>query len=250
MSKVQVDTIVNKAGTGAPSFPLGANITGIITASLLSSASYRGQNNQLSIGSSVVTIDTPVLNLRSSSVGIGSTSSPSDTSADGDGILIYGETNKTFTYNNSKKAFESNIPIAPNEVRIITGAEKLVRVDGTTATLSYNSNSANIGLCTNPTGDITLNVVGIPTGSDFNNHSISFTLVVSSTGTARTCTSITLNGVSRTIKWQGGSLGAAISGVTTTTGYSFYNFIALNTVGSALTTTNYEVFGAVNGGFW
>jgi len=60
MSKVQVDTIVNKAGTGAPSFPLGANITGIITASLLSSPSYRGQNNQLSIGSSVVTIDTPV----------------------------------------------------------------------------------------------------------------------------------------------------------------------------------------------
>lgn len=250
MSKVQVDTIVNKSGTGAPSFPLGANITGIITATVLSSPTYLGRNDQLSIGSGSVTIDTPVLNVRSATVGIGSTSTPTDAGANGDGILIYGTTNKTFTYNDTKKSFETNVPIASNEVRIITGAEKIVRVDGTTATLTYNSNSANIGLCTNPTGDITLNVIGIPTGSDFDNHSISFTLAVNSAGTARTCTAITLNGVSRTIKWQGGSLGAAISGVTTTTGYTFYNFIAFNTVGSASTTTNYEVFGAVSGGFW
>jgi len=250
MSKVQVDTIVNKAGTGAPSFPLGANITGIITATVLSASNYSGRNNQLSIGSSVVTIDTPVLNLRSSSVGIGSTSTPTDAGASGDGILIYGETNKTFTYNDTKKAFETNIPIAPNELRVITGAEKVVLINGNTADLTYNSSSGNIGICTNPTGDITVNLRGIPTSSDFNGHSIALTLAVSSSGVARTCTAITLNDTSRTIRWIGGSLGAAVSGVTTTTGYAFFNFSIINVTGSASTATNYEVFGSVSGGFW
>ena len=32
MSKIQVDTIVNKDDNGAPSFPFGATVTGIVTA--------------------------------------------------------------------------------------------------------------------------------------------------------------------------------------------------------------------------
>ena len=32
MSQIQVDNIYNKEATGSPSFPLGANVTGIITA--------------------------------------------------------------------------------------------------------------------------------------------------------------------------------------------------------------------------
>lgn len=32
MSKIQVDTIVNKEDTGAPDFPFGATVTGIVTA--------------------------------------------------------------------------------------------------------------------------------------------------------------------------------------------------------------------------
>ena len=60
---------------------------------------------------------------------------------------------------------------------------------------------------------------------------------------------MTLNGVTETIRWAGGSLSAAISGVTTTSGYDIYNFVGLNTIGSASTTTNYDVLGIVNGGF-
>ena len=135
------------------------------------------------------------------------------------------------------------------ETRFITVAEKLTRVAGNTVSLVYNSNSSNIGFATNPTGDITLAVTNIPTSSDFDNHVLTFSIFVNQTGTARSCTAITLNGVSRTIKWTGGSLSAAISGVTTTSGYDIYSFTGINTVGSASTAANYDVLGVVNGGF-
>jgi len=175
----------------------------------------------------------------------------SDAQADGDGIQIYGATNKTFTYNNTKKAFEANIPIATNENRFITGAEKTVLISGNTASLTYNSSSANVAICTNATGNITLSVDGIPTSSDFDNHAVTFTVIATSTsGIARTCTAVNMNGVSKTIKWAGGSLANAVSGLTTTAGYTIYGFTGINTVGSASTTANYEVFGVASGGFY
>ena len=137
----------------------------------------------------------------------------------------------------------------PSQIRLQNVAEKLTRTDGNTVSINYSGGGGNIGLCTNPTGNITLNVTGILTDSSFDNHSILFSVVVIQTGTARTCTAVNLNGVSKTIKWFGGSLASAISGVTTTSGYDIYNFTGINTVGSASTTTNYEVLGIVNGGF-
>lgn len=136
------------------------------------------------------------------------------------------------------------------ESRVTTIAEKSTRIDGNTANLTYAGASANVAICTNPSGNITLNVLGIPNTASFDNHTITFAVIVNSTGTARTCTAITLNGVSRTIKWAGGSLGSALSGVTTTNGYTVHSFTGINTVGSASTTTNYEVFGVVSGGFF
>lgn len=136
------------------------------------------------------------------------------------------------------------------ETRIITGAEKVFRTSGNTVNLVYNSPSSNIGYTTNPTGDITLNVTNIPTSSDFDDHAISFAVIVNNTGTARTCTTVNLNGVPETIRWVGGSLSAALSGVTTTSGHTIFSFTGINTVGSASTTLNYTVFGVVSGGFW
>lgn len=136
-----------------------------------------------------------------------------------------------------------------NETRFLSVAEKILRVDGNTVSIAYTSTGANIGLCTNPSGNITLAVTNIPTDDTFDNHAISFSIFVNQTGTARSCTAVTLNGVSKSIKWAGGSLSDAISGVTTTNGYDIYNFVGINTIGSATTTTNYEVLGVVNGGF-
>jgi hypothetical protein len=134
--------------------------------------------------------------------------------------------------------------LIPTQTRIQSAAEKLVRVNGNSVDINFTTSGSNIGLCTNPTGNITLNVTGIPTDSSFDNHSLLFSVVVIQTGTARTCNAVTLNGVSRTIKWPSGTVGSG-----TTNSYDIFNFTGINTVGSASTTTNYEVLGLVNGGF-
>jgi hypothetical protein len=136
-----------------------------------------------------------------------------------------------------------------NQTRFLSVAERLVRVNGNTVSIAYTTTGANVGYCTNPTGNITLAVTGIPTDSTFDNHIISFSIVISQTGTARSCTAVTLNGVTETIRWAGGSLGAATAGVTTTNGYDIYSFTGINTIGSASTASNYELLGIVNGGF-
>ena len=139
--------------------------------------------------------------------------------------------------------------LIPDETRFVTVAEKISRIDGNTVNLTYNSTGSNIGLATNPSGDITLNVTEIPETSNFDNHVLTFSVIVNQTGTARTCTAVTLNGVSKTINWAGGSLSAAIAGVTTSSGTDIFTFTGINTVGSASTADNYRVLGMVNGGF-
>ena len=251
----------------------GFNVTGVVTATSFSGSAtgLTGSPNiavtnvsaqdvqvggaltvtgNLTVNGTQTIINTTNVEITDPLVGIGS-GNTTDSQADGDGIQIYGATPKTFTYNDTKKAFEANIPIAPNESRFITGAEKTALISGNTASLTYNSSSANVAICTNATVNITLNVEGIPTSSDFDNHAVTFTVIATSTsGVARTCTAINMNGVSKTIKWAGGSLANAISGLTTTSGYTIYGFTGINTVGSASSTANYEVFGVASGGFF
>jgi len=284
MSILRTNKLINRAGTGAPELTYGAsvpvgvaitgagniNITGVITATSFSgnATGLTGSPNitvgnvtasnitgsaatftNLTVNGTQTIINTQVLDVADKNIGIGSTSSPSDALADGAGITLYGTTNKTLTYNNTKKGFETNVAWATTETRFINVAEKHVITSGNTVTLSYNGNSSNIGLTTNPTGDITLAVTGIPTSSDFDSHTLTFSVFVSQTGTARSCTAVTLNGYNATIRWVGGSLANAISGVTTTSGMDIYSFTGINTVGSASTTANYYVLGVVNGGY-
>jgi hypothetical protein len=232
------------------------NVTGTASTSTIATSAFGLSGspnitvNNLTVNGTQTIINTTSLEVADKNIGIGSTSSPSDALVDGAGITIYGTTNKTLTYNDTKKALETNIPWSPNETRAITGAEKVYRTSGNTVSLAYNSSSANIGYTTNPTADVTLAVTGIPTSSDFDDYAITFAVITNSTGTARTCTAVTLNGVSKTIRWAGGSLSAAISGVTTSTGHTIFSFTGINTVGSASTTENYQVFGTASGGFF
>ena len=167
---------------------------------------------------------------------------------DGAGIEIYGTTHKKLTYNNTKKGFEFNVPITTDETRIVAACEKLVQASGNTVGLSYNTNG-NMAVVTGSTGDITLNIESIPETSDFDNNAISFSLAIVQAGTARSCTAVNLNGYSAPIRWAGGSLASATSGLTTTSGMDVYSFTGINTVGSAATCTNYYLLGAVNGGY-
>lgn len=223
--------------TGNPNINVG-NITG-------TSATF----TNLTVNGTQTIINTTILEVSDKNIGIGSTSTPSDSLADGAGITVYGTTNKTLFYDNTRKGWDFNIPLTTDEVRLYNVAERVIVGTGNTVNLSYSTNSANIGFVTSATGDVTLNVTGIPTSSDFDNYVLSFSVFVSQTGTARSCTTVRLNGVLETVHWAGGSLASAIAGVTTTNGYDIYSFTGINTVGSASTTANYVVLGVVNGGF-
>lgn len=208
MSKITADSIVGRS-TGAPSFPNGANVTGVITAT-----TFDGN-------ATTATTATTATNAG------GLSGSP---------IISVSGVNNTGV---------STL----TDTRLLSVGEKSTIVDGNTVSLTYNTGGGNIAICTNPSGNITLNVTGIPTDSSFDNTTLSFSVVVTNTGTARSCTAVTLNGVNETIAWFGGSLAAAVSGVTTTNGYDVYNFTGINTVGSASTAANYVVLGSVNGSY-
>ena len=138
----------------------------------------------------------------------------------------------------------AGITTLAGDTRFTAVSEQLKRVDGNTASITYNSSGQNIGYCTNPTGDITLSVEGIPTDSNFDNQSLTFSVIVQQTGTARTCNAVKLNGVTKTVRWSGGTTGTG-----NTMCYDIFNFSGINTVGSATSTANYEVLGLVNGDF-
>ena len=120
-----------------------------------------------------------------------------------------------------------------------------------TVTLTYGTDSM-VAICTNPSSNITLKVNSIPTTSDFDSQSLSFSVVVINTGVARTCTTVYFNNQVMPVKWFGGSLTNALSGGVTrgTTGYDIFNFIGINTIGPASNISNYEVLGVVNGNFF
>ena len=233
MSKIQVDTIVNKDDNGSPNFPSGATVTGVVTATTFSgnitgtTATFTGN---VSVGGTLTYED--VTNVDS----VGLITARSGIRITDGGLQV-----------------TAGVTTFLGEQRVSTGAEKVFRTSGNTVSLVYNSSGTsggNVGYTTNPSGDIALNVTGIPTSSSFDDHSITFAVIVNNTGTARTVTSVNLNGVPETIRWAGGSLSAALSGVTTTTGHTIFSFTGINTVGSASTAANYTVFGIVSGGFF
>ena len=255
MSQLQVDNIYNKDGTSAPTFPKGANFTeGVVVSGVLTATTMGSASDTTTFPGNIVVQGTQTIinyddfNVKDKTIGISSTASPTDTTADGAGIEIYCTTHKKLTYNDAKKGFEFNVPLSTDENRIVTASEKVVQASGNTVGLQYNS-GGNIAVVTGSSGDITLNVESIPETADFDNNAISFSLAIVQAGTARSCTTVNLNGYTAPIRWAGGSLASATSGLTTTSGMDVYSFTGINTVGSAATCTNYYLLGAVNGGY-
>ena len=131
-------------------------------------------------------------------------------------------------------------------------AEKMVRVSaaGSVGICTYSS-TANIIYFDAPNGDAVIKITGVPQDSSFDNSSIVVSAILRTTGTGRSVHPyLNINGVDRSIKFSGGSRNEATSGVTTTNGYTIYSFIGINTTGSASTAANYEVLGAISGGFF
>jgi len=210
MSNINVDTIKNRSGSGAPGFPNGLTVTGVATATTFS-GNLTG-------------------NVTGNATGL--SGSPSITVA---------------AINNTGISTISDL-------RLASVSDKVTVVTGTGVTLAYNSGGGNVAVVYNATGPITLTVNGIPTTSDFNDRSLNFAVIVRQGTTGYGCSSLVLNGVtfnstaavgvSTRISYPSGSVSTA-----STSGYDIFNFIGINTTGSASTMTNYNFISIKNGDF-
>ena len=125
MSKVRANNFTNKAGTGAPTFPHGANVTGVITATTfdgnitgISTSGTTTFNNlvvsgNLQVDGTQTIINTTTLEVEDKNIGISSVSPKlSDANLDGAGLTIHGlNGDKTLTWNNSnsRMAFSTDL---------------------------------------------------------------------------------------------------------------------------------------------
>ena len=129
MSKVRANNFTNKVGTGAPTFPYGANVTGVVTATTVSATAVSATTLSLSGnatigGNATVTgnltvsgtetiINTTTLEVEDKNIGIASVSPKlSDANLDGAGITIHGaDGDKTLTWDNSnsRMAFSTDL---------------------------------------------------------------------------------------------------------------------------------------------
>jgi hypothetical protein len=229
-----------QVGTGVTFTAAGINVTGIVTAT--SFVGGIGSIIQLQVTGISTFTNGPVLVGAASSTGTASQPLQVTGGAYVSGSVGIGTTNPTTTLQ-----VQGNSTALDTRVQSI--GEKTTLVNGNTASLVYNTGSGNIAICTNASGNVTLNVTGIPTDSTFNNNALTFSVAITQAGTAYSCTAVNLNGYAATIRWFGGSLANAISGVTTTSGTDIYSFTGINTVGSASTTANYLLLGNVNGSY-
>jgi hypothetical protein len=123
MSKVRANNFTNKAGTGAPTFPYGANVTGVVTTTTVSATAVSATTLSLSGNATVggnltvsgtqTIINTTSLEVEDKNIGIASvTPALSDANLDGAGLTIHGsDSDKTLTWDNSnsRMAFSTDL---------------------------------------------------------------------------------------------------------------------------------------------
>jgi hypothetical protein len=217
MSEIRVNNIKNEAGTGAPTFPNGATVVGTLTGTA-TTATYAGTAGIATVAQNLT--GTP-------NITVGSVA--------GSTLTVSGISTLT-------------------DLRLASIADKVTVATNNSPSLSYNSGGGNIAVVYNATGPITLTVSGIPTTTDFDNRSINFAVIVRQGATGYGCSSLVLNGVtfnstaavgvSTRISYPSGTVAAA-----STSCYDIFNFIGINTTGSASTMTNYNFISIKNGNF-
>jgi hypothetical protein len=226
MSEIRVNNIKNEAGTGAPTFPNGATVVGTLTGTA-TTATYAGTAG-IATYAGTAGIATVAQNL---------TGTPNITvgSVAGSTLTVSGISTLT-------------------DLRLASIADKVTVTTNNSPSLSYNTGGGNIAVVYNASGPITLTVSGIPTTTDFDNRSINFAVIVRQGATGYGCSSLVLNGVtfnstaavgvSTRISYPSGTVAAG-----STSCYDIFNFIGINTTGSASTMTNYNFISIKNGDF-
>ena len=231
MSQINVNRIADKTGVGAPEFPYGIQVTGIVTATTL---------NQNVVG--VVTATGGFSGSLSGNV-TGNLTGNADTASNLTG---------------SPDIVVSSADITGigtiNDLRLESVSDKITVSTGNSPSLAYNTGGGNVAVVYDATGPITLTVTGVPTSADFNNRALNFSVIVRQGATGYGCSSLVVNGVSFDSTYTVGTStcitypgGVVATG--STTGYDIFNFVGVNTTGSAADITNYNFLSVKNGDF-
>jgi hypothetical protein len=214
MSILRADSIRDRAGTGAPNFPNGATVTGVITATSFSGAITGNVTGNVS-GNVTGNADTATLATNAQ----GLTGTPN---------LLVGITTIS--------------TLIPTVSRFKSVAEEVKVGTGTSVTIDFDGGDGNIGFVASPSGPVTLYVNDIPT-TGFSNKAITLTVAINQGATGYACSSVYFNGTEKTLRWASGTVSAG-----NTSCIDYYSFVGIDTVGDGA-IASYTVTASANGDF-
>jgi len=257
MSQLNVDTIKNRLGTAGPTVP-SLNITN--NATVGGALTIAGD---LTVNGTETIINTTELNIADKTVGIASTSTPSDTTADGAGITIYGDTDKTLTWERDTGCFEYSEPnkfkgvvetVSTGATYDLGGGRVILELDVRNATTyTHNLTNGSVGI-------VSFKNMPADTGVS-NGATITVLFTQNSAGTANTTAA---TGIGTNITVIGYEDGATVAGISTValvgsgttltlsqTGndVDFVSFFVHYTGGTNTTASSYKVYATKNGDF-
>lgn len=257
MSQLNVDTIKNRLGTSGPTVP-SLNVT--------SDATVGGAltvTGNFTVNGTQTIINTNILDVKDGTIGIGSTSSPTDALADGDGIIIYGTTNKTWTWERDTGCFEYNQPnkfkgvietVSTASTYDLGGGRVVLELDVRNATTyTHSLANGNVGIVSfkNMPAD-----TGVQNGTTltviFTQNSAGTGNTTAGTGIGTNCTVVgfedgaTVTGIS-TRALVGSATTVTLSN--TASDIDFVSFFVHYNGGTNTANTSYKVYVTKNGGF-
>ena len=276
MSTLRSNKLINRAGTGAPELTYGASVpvgyaitgSGAINVTGASTFGTLTVNNNLTVLGETTTIDTINLVVEDKNIGIGSTSTASNTTADGGGLTIFAGAggDKTLTWERGSSSF---VYSDPNKFRGVleTVSAATTYISGNNLVLELDVRNATTYTYTIPTG-VNIGVVSFKnmpayTGNG-NGTTITCIFTQMSTTPAGTGNTTGTTGIGTNCTVIGYENGAAVAGISTralvgsgttvtlsssASDRDFVSFFVHYTGGANTTATSYQVYATKNGGF-
>lgn len=257
MSQINVDTIKNRAGTGGPTLQAlsvtnDATVGGALTVT-----------GNFTVNGTQTIINTQILEVEDSNIGIASVSPATDLTADGAGITIYGSTNKTWTWERDTGCFEYSEPnkfkgvvetVAVGATYDLGGGRVVLELDVRNAT-TYTHNLAN-----GTVGIVSFKNMPADTGVQ-NGATITVLFTQNSAGTGNTTAATGIGTNCYVVGYENGGTVAGIStrafvgsGTTltlssTANDVDFVSFFVHYNGGTNTAASSYKIYATENGNF-
>ena len=231
MSILRADSIRDRAGTGAPNFPNG--LTGNLTGTATTATTLSGTPNitvgtvtgtdatfsgNLTVQGTTTTIDSATLSVEDKNIGIGSVTTPTNTTATGGGLTLFGgaDGDKSFTWNQS--GVQNYWGVIGGQLFVAEGLNtrkmlsEQVNVGGATVYSAANID-LELGMThlrtANLNGDIRPNIRYSNTRTlnnvKNNNEGITVTIIHAVNNSNHNISGLEIDGSIQTVNWVGGS---------------------------------------------